>query len=74
MIGSELVREDDGLAMSSRNVLLSHEDRKKVPPVLLHTDHSFVLRPRKQVDMLLVLLTCYDLSISLSSQIGSFDA
>ncbi|PSR86373.1 Pantoate--beta-alanine ligase, partial [Actinidia chinensis var. chinensis] len=30
VIGSELVREDDGLAMSSCNVLLSLEDRKKI--------------------------------------------
>ncbi|GFZ20152.1 pantoate-beta-alanine ligase [Actinidia rufa] len=30
VIGSELVREDGGLAMSFRNVLLSLEDRKKI--------------------------------------------
>lgn len=30
MIGSELVREEDGLAMSSRNVRLSPQDREQV--------------------------------------------
>lgn len=30
VIGSEVVREDDGLAMSSRNVHLTSEEREKV--------------------------------------------
>lgn len=30
VIGSELVREDDGLAMSSRNVRLPPQERNKV--------------------------------------------
>lgn len=30
IIASELVREDDGLAMSSRNVRLSPQEREKV--------------------------------------------
>lgn len=39
IIGSEVMRETDGLAMSSRNVHLSAEEREKVLPIVLVTSN-----------------------------------
>ena len=50
VIGSEIVREDDGLAMSSRNVYLTLNERQKV--ILIHISAPF------RCDLLQYLIQC----------------
>lgn len=50
IVSCPIVRESDGLAMSSRNTLLSVENRKKAPVIALTLKESVTFVPQKTID------------------------